>query len=162
MPTDTLFVRKLVSSGPATDRADKMTLYGWLIGDWTFDATVHRDDGTTHRGTGEIHFSWALDGRAIQDIWILPGLFYGTTLRVYDPGLDVWHILWNDPLKQLYTRQIGRKQGDDIVQIGRHDAATLRWSFTRIKPDSFLWTGERSFDDGKSWSIQSQFDALRS
>jgi hypothetical protein len=81
---------------------------------------------------------------------------------VYDPGLDVWHILWNDPLKQLYTRQIGRKQGDDIVQIGQHDAATLRWSFTRIKPDSFLWTGERSFDDGKSWSIQSQFDARRS
>jgi hypothetical protein len=28
-----------------------------------------------------------LQGRAIQDVWILPDFFYGTTLRVYDPGI---------------------------------------------------------------------------
>lgn len=162
MQTDTLFVRKLVSPGPASDRAGKMALYGQFVGDWQFNAIVHKDDGATHTGAGEIHFSWALDGRAIQDVWILPGTFYGTTLRVYDPGLDAWHILWNDPLKQLYTRQVGRKLGDDIVQLGRLGDVTLRWSFTRIEPNSFLWTGERSFDDGKSWTVQSQFDARRS
>src|ERR1700685_4526117 len=81
------------SEGPATDRADKMKLYGCLIGDWTFDATVNRDDGTRHRGVGEIHFGWVLEGRAIQDVWILPGVFYGTTLRVYDPIIDAWHVL---------------------------------------------------------------------
>jgi hypothetical protein len=160
--TETLFVRKLVSPGPAADRAHKMALYGQFIGDWIFDATVYKDDGTTHTGLGEIHLSWALDGRAIQDVWILPGIFYGTTLRIYDPGLDAWHILWNDPLKQLYTRQIGRKQGDDIVQMGQHGDLTLRWSFTRIEPDSFRWTGERSLDHGKSWTVQSQFEARRS
>lgn len=93
-----------------------MALYGWLIGDWEMDATVFADDGTEHTGRGEIHFGWVLQGRAIQDVWILPGFFYGTTLRVYDPGLDAWHILWSDPLKQLYTRQIGQARGKDIVQ----------------------------------------------
>src|SRR5215208_1053139 len=102
------FAEALSSTGPAADRADKMSLYGWLIGDWRFDAVMHADDGARHTGEGEIHFAWVLEGRAIQDVWILPGIFFGTTLRIYDPGLDAWHILWSDPLKQLYTRQIGR------------------------------------------------------
>ena len=50
------FIRTLVSTGPAPDRAGKMGLYGWLIGDWTFDAIVHLDNGTTHRGEGKKNF----------------------------------------------------------------------------------------------------------
>ena len=149
------FVGKLLSAGPAADRADKMDLYGWLIGDWVMEATVHKD-------RGEIHFAWALDGRAIQDVWILPGIFYGTTLRIYDPAIDAWHILWNDPLKQLYTRQTGRAQGRDIVQLGQADnGVLLRWTFTDITPDSFRWLGERSLDGGASWQLQADFRARR-
>jgi len=152
----------LLSTGPAADRAEKMKLYGWLIGSWTFDATVNRDDGTTYEGAGEIHFGWALEGRAIQDVWILPPIFYGTTLRIYDPVIDAWHILWNDPLRQYYSRQIGRAQGNDIVQLGENDAGdTLRWSFTEITPNSFRWTGERSRDGGRTWRLQADYRARR-
>jgi hypothetical protein len=98
-----------------------MSLYAWLIGRWETDAAVYGDDGMKHTGRGEIHAGWALEGRAIQDVWILPGFFYGTTLRIYDPGIDAWHILWSDPLKQLYGRQIGRARGSDIVQDGKDD-----------------------------------------
>ena len=28
------FLDALTASGPAADRADKMALYGWLIGSW--------------------------------------------------------------------------------------------------------------------------------
>ena len=114
----------LRSAGPAADRADRMSLYAFLIGDWAFDAIVHKDDGALHKGKGEIHAIWALDGRAIQDVWILPGFFYGTTLRIYDPALDAWHIHWNDPLKQYYPRQIGRARGRDIVQDGTTEDGT--------------------------------------
>jgi hypothetical protein len=156
------FVDALTSDGPAADRPGKMQLYGWLIGRWTMDATVYLDDGNRHQGNGEIYFAWALEGRAIQDVWILPGVFYGTTLRVYDPNIDAWHILWSDPVRQFYTRQIGRAQGDDIVQLGENDAGeTVRWSFRDIKPDSFRWTGERSRDKGRSWQPQAQFLARR-
>jgi ChrR Cupin-like domain len=139
---------------PAPDRADKMGLYGWLIGSWEMDTVVHADDGTTQKGRGEIHFGWVLEGRAIQDVWILPGVFFGTTLRVYDPGLDAWHILWSDPLRQFYTRQIGRAHGADIVQEGTNDAGdTTRWSFSEITGDSFRWRGERSRDGGATWQL---------
>src|ERR1700737_2955285 len=146
------FIDALHSSGPAPDRADKMGLYGWLIGDWEMDSVIHKEDGTTQRGRGEIHFGWVVEGRAIQDVWILPGVFHGTTLRVYDPALDAWHILWSDPLHQYYSRQLGRASGKDIVQEGHNSAGdAVRWSFTEITPDSFRWIGERSQNQGETW-----------
>jgi hypothetical protein len=168
------FADALHAAGPATDRADKMSLYGWLIGRWDMDFVIHPEGGAPQTGRGEIHFGWVLEGRAIQDVWIVPARaqrrpdmafmgFYGTTLRVYDPGLDAWHILWIDPVMQSYTRQIGRARGRDIVQEGTNDAGhRLRWSFTEITPDSFHWLGERSLDDGASWLLQAEFFARRS
>jgi len=156
------FIEALRAGAPAADRADKLELYGWLIGQWEMDAVVHRDDGTQHRGRGEIHFGWVLEGRAIQDVWILPGVFYGTTLRVYDPGLDAWHIHWSDPLRQFYARQIGRARGKDIVQEGTSSAGVvIRWSFTEITRESFRWLGERSPDGGNTWQLQAEFLAHR-
>ena len=160
--TSRSLVDVLHCSGPSADRADKMGLYGWLVGDWEMDAVVHGEDGSKHTGQGEIHFGWALEGRAIQDVWILPGVFYGTTLRVYDPGLDAWHILWSDPLRQYYTRQVGKAQGNDIVQLGQDGAgAAVRWSFTDIAPNSFRWIGERWSDVEAAWQVQAEFLARR-
>jgi len=156
------FLDALHADGPAADRADPMALYGWLIGDWEMDAVIHAPDGSKRTGHGEIHFAWVLEGRAIQDVWILPGGFYGSTLRVYDPGLDAWHILWSDPTKQYYARQLGRCLGKDIVQEGTSSAGDMtRWKFTDITPDSFLWLGEHSLDDGRSWQLQAEFRARR-
>jgi hypothetical protein len=79
----------LHSDGPAPDRADGMALYGWLVGVWELDVVISRRDGTRQSTHGTVHAGWVLGGRAIQDIFAVPGLFYGTTLRVYDPALDV-------------------------------------------------------------------------
>jgi hypothetical protein len=153
----------LLADGPAADRSDKMGLYGWLVGRWEIESVIHDDVGRTRAGPrGEIHFGWALEGRAIQDVWILPGVFYGTTLRIYDPGIDAWHILWSDPVRQVYTRQIGRAEGTDIVQLGDDGKGTpLRWGFREITPDTFRWLGERSPDQGASWRPQVEFFARR-
>ena len=116
---------------------------GWLIGDWEMDAVVHADDGTTHSDAAK-SISAGCSRAAPSRMSGSSRLFYGTTLRVYDPGLDAWHILWSDPVKQFYTRQIGRRAGKDIVQEGTAgDGAAVRWSFTEIEPDSFR-TGSAS------------------
>jgi len=179
LQTADTFIDLLHSDHPAPDRADKLGLYGFLVGSWKTTVIAHEENGSTHTNRGEIHAGWVLEGRALQDVWMLPGSaertpdapprqlpvtgnWYGTTLRVYDPGIDAWHIFWHNPPTQLYTRQIGRARGADIVQEGRHESgALLRWSFTRIEPDSFRWLSEVSADNGTNWRLQVEVLARR-
>jgi hypothetical protein len=169
------FLDALQADGPAADRAGKMDLYGWLVGSWDLDVTGFLEDGSQRRRPGEWHFGWVLEGRAIQDVWIVPprgtrdhadaatsSHYYGTTLRVYDRRIDAWHIQWTDPASQTYVTMIGRKQGADIVQVGKDPGGRLiRWTFSEITPRSFRWRGEVSTDDGASWRLSVEFVAHR-
>lgn len=168
------FLETLAAEGPSPDRAGNMDLYGWLIGSWELDVTGYPDGATVRRRPGEWHFGWVLEGRAIQDVWIVPprGIrpgdaaaqvnSYGTTLRTYDPRIDAWQIQWTDPVTQTYFTMIGGRQGDDIVQLGQGPGGTLiRWSFSEIKPQSFHWRGEVSADDGATWRCNVEFLARR-
>jgi hypothetical protein len=168
-PANDSFIEALSAAGPDPAHADKLNLYGRFVGRWDADLTTHGPSGTRHSAPGEIHFGWVLEGRAIQDVWMTPrrvdrkpnapvlpvaGNWYGSTLRVYSPSLDAWHIFWIDPATQFFTRQIGRAQGADIVQEGKHDdGSDMRWRFTEITTDSFRWLGERSADGGAHWQV---------
>jgi len=173
--TRSAFLEALGAIGPADDRGSKMDLYGRFIGSWDLDVTQFPEGGAARRRQGEWHFGWVLEGRAIQDIWIVPPRgelrrgdaaanvnSCGTTLRIYDPRIDAWQVQWSDPVTQTFLQMIGRAQGDDVVQLGtRADGRLVRWSFSRITPDSFLWRGENSADDGVSWRMVTEFTARR-
>jgi hypothetical protein len=170
------FAQVLLANGPDTARAPELALYTWIVGRWDMDVTTILEDGTSHRGLGEIHAGWVLQGRAIQDVWMIPrlrdrqpgidplpgaGNWYGTTLRIYDPGLDGWRILWSDPATNFFTQQIGRARGSDIVQTGPDPrGGSMRWIFSDIEPDSFHWTGERASDD-RNWRREVDIRARR-
>ena len=169
------FLDALGADGPSADRAGKMDLYGRFVGSWDLDVRQFSDDGRERRRAGEWHFGWALEGRAVQDVWIVPKRgelrrgdaaanvdSYGTTLRVYDPDIDAWRIQWTDPVTRNFLQMIGRAEGANIVQLGtRHDDHLLRWSFLEITPDSFLWRGEVSADNGANWRTITEFTAKR-
>jgi hypothetical protein len=169
------FLDALGADGPSADRAGKMDLYGRFVGSWDLDVTQIAEDGKARRRNGEWHFGWALEGRAIQDVWIVPTRgesrhgdavanvnSYGTTLRVYDPRIDAWQIQWTDPVTQNYLAMIGRADGNDIVQLGaRPDGHLIRWSFSEIAEDSFRWRGEVSADKGANWRLNVEFRARR-
>src|SRR5215472_14264019 len=168
-PRSSAFPDALHADAPASEHADELSLYGQFVGDWESEIVTITPDGVRHHGQGEIHFGWILEGRAIQDVWMIPrrnerrpdapvmpvaGNWYGTTLRIYDPALGAWRILWIDPATNSYYQQTGRQQGADIVQEGTTDTGALsRWSFTEIRPRSFHWKGEVSTDRGASWRL---------
>jgi len=155
------FGAALHADSPTPERGHKMSLYGFLVGDWEADVVIHPGAGAPRRASGEIHAGWVLEGRAIQDVWILPGLFYGTTLRVYDPSLEAWHILWTDPVMQVYPRMLGRADAAGIMQEGENETGGLiRWSFRDITAGSFHWRAEASAD-GAAWRLQLEFLARR-
>ena len=66
------FLDALGADGPSADRAGKMDLYGRFVGSWDLDVRQFSEDGSERRRAGEWHFGWALEGRAIQDVWIVP------------------------------------------------------------------------------------------
>lgn len=169
------FLDALGADGPSADRIGKMDLYGRFVGSWDLDVRQFSDDGCERRRAGEWHFGWALEGRAVQDVWIVPprGTLrrgdaaanvhsYGTTLRIYDPDIDAWRIQWSDPVTRNFLQMIGRAEGRDIVQLGtRTDGQLLRWSFLEIESESFRWRGEISPDQGASWRVNTEFTARR-
>jgi hypothetical protein len=76
--------------------------------------------------------------------------------------MEAWHIQWTEPVSQSYSTMIGRRRGDDIVQDGTDAAGNpIRWSFTEITPNSFLWRGETSPDSGATWRLDVEFLARR-
>jgi hypothetical protein len=111
-----------------------------------------------------------LEGRAIQDVWIVPPRSsrrskrsiqnnrYGTSLRVYDPAAGVWHVTWINPVSGAFNTLVGRRQGNEIVQEGKNpDGSLIRWTFSDITPRSFYWRGEASSDEGKTWRLEAEF-----
>ncbi|CAN5522038.1 hypothetical protein BH10PSE7_BH10PSE7_01960 [soil metagenome] len=123
----------------------------------------------TRRERGEWHFGWILEGRGVQDVWIVPrrserawrtDLYeYGTSVRFYDPKIDAWHSTWHGPMHGVIRKFIARAVGDRIVLDG--EDARLRWTFRDISADRFLWTNEALRDDGHTWELQQDFVCRR-
>ena len=166
-PKTSSYCDAMVAPGRAPEIPPEDDIYGWLVGSWEQELTVYGPDGSVRRTAGEAHFSWALEGRAIVDVWInprrkdrpsVPSRFadwYGTTLRVYDPSLRAWRITWRDPSRGVFMDQIARRVGQDIVQEGKGpDGAAYRWTFREITTDSFHWTGELQPPNQTIWTLQ--------
>ena len=168
------FAQALMAKGPAAQLGDAASVYGWLIGSWDVRVIDYGADGTKRESTGEWHFGWVLEGRAVQDVWISPprsqrdssppqpGNRYGTSLRVYDAGIQAWRVTWINPVSGAHDELIGRRKGNEVVQEGRnHEGDPIRWVFTDITHDSFRWYGERSHDGGKTWRLEAEFFGKR-
>jgi hypothetical protein len=168
------FASILAADARSPEIPEAADLYGWLIGSWQLDVFDYAADGGTRPLHGEAHFGWVLEGRAVQDVWIIPSVTertpqmerrqnrYGTTLRVWDAAIQAWRVTWINPVSGSRDELIGRPIGRDIVQAGRHaDGTAIRWNFTEITPESFRWTGEALQPDGNTWKLETEFRARR-
>src|SRR5262245_59339116 len=129
-----LFLQKLAARGPHPSLGDHAQTYARLIGSWSGELTNHLTAGKPALA--------GLEARAVQDVWITPAppeqqparagalAWYGSTLRVFEPALEAWRTVWTDPLSQLRIELIGRRHGDDIVQLGTRGGRPIRWTFS--------------------------------
>lgn len=163
----------LIAEGPSAEYADKLMLFGQFVGDWEADFTVHNPDGTTQSEKAEWHFGWVLEGRAVQDVFIVPRRSergqtssgpndYGTALRFYDPRLDAWRVVWCSPVTGDVLTFIARPVGEEIVLEGHDREGTpMRWIFSQITPDTFHWRRVFSTNGGATWQLHKAMSVRR-
>jgi hypothetical protein len=142
------------------------------VGEWDLEWTG-RVNGKLITVPGEWLFFWALDGRAVQDVWIVPSREerrrgrgdpgeYGTTIRFSDPQIDAWRVSWTGPAYGKVRLFTARQQGDQIVLEGaERDGQPLRWIFFDITADTFRWRSVVSGDGGETWAAVEEQRAQR-
>lgn len=168
------FLNALISHGPSAELGEAADAFGWLVGGWSGEIRDFDADGRVRSATGEWWFSWVLEGRAIQDVLIVPsrehrlkdrgvavsrsaaGNRYGTTVRRFDRKAGRWSIVWVNPVSGTINRLEGVREGNRILLEGEESGRRMRWTFNEIRPDSFLWRGESRSDDG-NWLLESEF-----
>ncbi|WP_199432359.1 hypothetical protein [Qaidamihabitans albus] len=172
MSTNPGLAEALHAPAPDGTHARRLDLFGRFVGSWDLDWSGPDAVGQPATMTGELHFGWVLGGRAIQDVWIVPGrgepgegrpplAFHGSTIRFYDPSIDAWRSTWIEPVNGRVRRFVGRPSGRDIVLISDEEEPWLRWCFTAITARSFTWRAEASGDGGASWRFAEEMRATR-
>lgn len=148
------FFEALASEGKNKALPEEFDYFGKLIGSWEID---YIDAGNSCSIKGEWHFSWILEGMAVQDVIILPGFEYGTTLRLYNPATHAWDVVY------CYTGRIMRleatKQDDKIVLTNVEDERR-KWVFVEIGDNRFHWQDVTVKEDGE-WHINFDLYAER-
>jgi hypothetical protein len=173
--TALVFPAALTAADRAPEIPEASDLYGFLVGSWALDVRHYAAVDVAALGVrGELHAARVLEGRGIQDLWIMPPRdqrsgpidevrnMYGTTLRIWDPAIQAWRITWINPARNHTEQQIGRASAKDIVQLGvRPNGTTTRWMFTEITARSFHWLGDALDPDGTTWRREGEFVATR-
>ena len=135
-----------------------LSLFGQFAGSWLLDCTEYAADGSSTVRRGEWHFGFALGGHATTDVWILPGVEHGVSVRFPDPaaGPGVWRSTWVGPGRRRVHTFLASRAGEQIVL----DGGDLRWTFSDIAADSFAWRNEAR--EAGSWRLQQTFRVWRS
>lgn len=148
------FFKALISERKNIALPEEFNYFGKLIGSWQID---YIDNIVSRVISGEWHFSWILEGMAIQDVIILPNFEYGTSLRIYNPNTHAWDVGYG------YTGKIMRleaKKQDDKIVLTFVDDEKRKWVFVEIKDDYFHWQNVTVKNDDE-WYINAEILAKR-
>jgi hypothetical protein len=162
-------VTALQATGPHASLADQARGLGRFVGTWNVAYTDYSKDGKQIQRSGKYIVGWVLDGRALQDVWIVdPSAVHKdrevyTTLHYFDAKSGTWCATFVDPQDASIFRFTGGPVGDDRFVLETHDidGKEHRWSYDDIRQDSFVWRDEESGDGGKTWRLQSLYHMTR-
>lgn len=163
------FAEVFVAKGPRPELAEEMALFAPLMGSWALRVFDYAEDGSARESSAEWHFSWALDGRAVADVWINPARAdrepdgdgeWGLSLRFYDPAIRAWRSTWHGPRRGSVLPFTARASDDGIILSARTNDIEHRWTFSELAADSFRWQREETAPDG-TITIRQRFVAKR-
>lgn len=163
-----LFADALIANRKNDIIPEEYDYFGRFVGKWEFE---WKDNIGTEKESikqGEWIFSWILEGRAIQDAFIVPARSistkeereYGTTVRIFNPEKKCWDIFYGctGEASQLEAKKDGNKIV--LTSVSNLDYK-MQWVFYDIEENTFRWKHIRSFDNGKTWQSKAEAFAKR-
>jgi hypothetical protein len=162
-------VTALKAMGPHPSLGDQANVFDRLVGTWDVEYTDFLKDGKVTHRSGEFIVGWVMDGRAIQDFWIVyPSGTHEerevySDLRYYDPKSRSWPAIFIDVEHASVARFTGGAAGDDriVLDTSDFDGTDTRWSINDIRSGSFVWREEESLDGGKTWRLLAEHHMKR-
>lgn len=162
-------VTALEAPGPHPSLGDQATVFDRLVGTWDVDYTDFSKDGKTTHRAGEFIVGWVMDGRVIQEFWIVypsgsrKDREVYTHLRYYNPKTRTWSSTFIDPEHVSIARFSGGTVSDDRTALTTQDfdGTDTRWSINDLRTDSFVWREEESRDGGKTWRLLAEHHMKR-
>jgi hypothetical protein len=162
-------VTALKAMGPHPSLGDQAKVFDRLVGTWDVEYTDFLKDGKVTHRSGEFIVGWVMDGRAIQDFWIVyPSGTHEerevySDLRYYDPKSRSWPAIFIDVEHASVARFTGGAAGDDriVLDTSDFDGTDTRWSINDIRSGSFVWREEESLDGGKTWRLLAEHHMKR-
>jgi hypothetical protein len=159
----------LKATSPHPTLADQAQVLGRLVGSWDVEYTTFAKDGTSSLRTGEFIVEWVMDGRALQDLWIVhpsgdrKEREVYTDLHWFDAKSRTWRSAFVDPEHGSVARFTGRPVGNDryVLETPDFGSNQTRWSFYDIRRDTLAVRGEVSNDEGKTWKLESEYKMTR-
>lgn len=159
------FVNALVGDKRNAVIPQEDDFFGALVGEWDFEWI---DRNRSRKVLGEWLFSWALEGGAIQDLFICPSRAtreadpqpdaeYGTTIRIYNPKTKKWDIAYG--CTGYIKRLEARREGDRVVLTNIVNPEE-KWVFSEIRDASFHWQNVTVKEDGH-WHVNADLYAKR-
>lgn len=157
-------VTGLQAVGPHPSLGEQAQVFGRFVGVWDGEYTEFSKDGKTIHSSGEWIFGWIMDGRAIQDLFIIhPSAarkerYIGTTVRYFEPKSGTWSVTFIDPENGSVASFTGGavEDGRIVLHSQNKDGKESRWSFDEIRPDSWVFRDEETSDGGKTWRLREE------
>jgi hypothetical protein len=148
---------------------DQAQIFGRLVGAWDVEYMDIVKNGKKLERTGLFIAGWVMDGRAIQDLWVVdpsPGHAERevySDLRYFVPKTRSWTSIFVDPEHASMARFSGDAAADGRIVLHTSDLGSKenRWSFDDIQPNSFVFRDEASADDGKTWKLLAEYHMTR-
>jgi len=170
--TDARFalVTALRATGPHPSLGDHASVLERLVGTWDVEYMDVSKDGKKIHRSGELIVGWVMDGRAMEDLWIVYPTEAGkerevyADLRYFDTKSGTWPAIFIDPQDASFATFKGGAVGDDRIVLDSQDLVagqTRRWSFNDIRDDSLVFRDDASSDGGKSWTLKSEYHMKR-
>lgn len=163
-------ITALRAAGPHPSLGDHASVLGRLVGTWDVEYMDIAKDGREIHRSGELLVGWVMDGRAIEDLWIVYASGTGKEREVYadvryfDQKSGTWPAIFIDPQSASVATFTGGAVAGDRIVLDSQDLVAgqiRRWSFNDIRRDSLVFRDDSSTDGGKSWTLKSEYHLKR-